>query len=1056
MNRFEALSRIASFRRATVSGAGAARRATAAIAATTAAAIALSLAPTPALAVSADERENLSTVQDVAAPVFAAADHRLPAIETLLGRGAPLAADPAGRVALGDQASTATSALVRVTALEPGQDTAILTAADSPVLRAAAGTTASATALLPVTEGAVPLWADAPAAVRVEPLAFFAGGENAPGATVALAEPVRRADTRAGLAGPALASDPIWIGVTGAGGVPASGVRSAYLALDVEFPAAGALVLGDGQELALPAGRSVVTTVVTLDERGGITAAVPGAGAPGHLVADVQGFASEVAMDHERANGVGSYVSTTETNDPITKRISAGRPATGLPLADHADVEFALALVAAAPDAGSGAASGTTTLTGSAELRGRAAGVAVDAAAGALPQLALVPVEEGTADLGIRRGSAALTVQPLGGFLGEPVEPPHADGQAPEIAITSPLHRADIDVSETGVFTLAGTVAAGANAIDRIEISSPSVGFIGNAEIVTGDDGMTWEFTAAAPDDGDFDYVASVFDRGDPGTAQASDRVTLTVTTPDEDDAVVSPEVRVFNTDPAALDFTVESPTRVVFAASPDVVLDTIIVSGPTEQAPAGFSGRVRAIDRTAAGWVVDTVEVTMEEMFYQFDLDTTLDYDEGVGEDGKPIVVDALPDTRPAEETLTGEFAIADDSGAFGDPQPIEEVAVEDGTAAEHADLMLGDDVDLELNADDMDAAYAEDFALGCRPSGGAGEEPTGAEIDENGEWIRAGGSGGATTGCDDALQRGVIEKTWSLGLEAKLLIEYRKDKLAATNLTKEEQEAAAEKRRQALETGAAATIDAQAQASLSLRIVFDVKFSFKWKVIPTGVTVNDFRVQVTTNIKANASLEIALFREQSFKLKQDLAKLYLPTTVFMVGAVPVTITNELEISLGIESAIKAAVKLPLIGIEREDTFGFTYSTNSGLARIKNDPVTTYVDPALKPIGSAEGVKFSLGGEVTVGPAISYSSKVYGFAGPQITLSAGAGIEGEASMTVLPDRTTLAASLDVFVGAGLVGQAKLKLVKWQLLSVKLFELKWRYSLFSKEWETDL
>ena len=71
---------------------------------------------------------------------------------------------------------------------------------------------------------------------------------------------------------------------------------------------AGGLSLSDGQTFDLPSGRSVITTVVTVDDRGGVAAQLTGAAEESPLTADVLGWVTEAPLDATRANLAGSYV----------------------------------------------------------------------------------------------------------------------------------------------------------------------------------------------------------------------------------------------------------------------------------------------------------------------------------------------------------------------------------------------------------------------------------------------------------------------------------------------------------------------------------------------------------------------------------------------------------------------------------------------------------------------------------------------------------------------------------------------------------------------------
>ncbi|MBL3700908.1 hypothetical protein [Leucobacter luti] len=1030
---------------------GPARRATSLIAGVTTAALALLIAPSPAFAMPADALENASTITAASTPGFAPTPRSVPAVESTLGRGDALSTDPATRVAVAGLGSEQRAALVRVTVTQPDAAVTVFTgAADTagtPVLAAAAGTTASATTLLPASAGNVSLWADQAVPVRVELLAAFSGSVDAPGSTIALESPATRADTGAGLGGSALTADPLWFGLTGEGGVPATQVRSVYVSLDVTLDAAAELEFGPEQRFPLPAGRSVVTTVVEPDARGGVLASLAG-GASGALRADVLGWVPEAPSDLSRSNSTGSYVASTEVGE-ATAQLRAGAKATRLQLSDQEDIGYELALVSAQPSTRTTPAAETSTLEWAATPRGRAQGIAVDATAGAAPQLALVPVRSEHAQLTIRRGAADVRVFPLGGFLSEPVAQPTEE--QPTVQITAPRDLDSVNISETGAFTLEGTVTAGSNSIDRIEISSPSApgdGFIGTAELNYGSDEVTWSFTAAAPEDGDFDYIASVFDRGEPQRAAAEDRVTLTVSTADEDDTVVTHEAQVLNTDPARPDFVQLDEHRISFTTPPALEPGDIVLSDATPGTPEGFLGRVTAINLVDGAWLVDTSTVSLAELIYQADVDGTFEFTDGVG-----VEVEDLPAASgDGAELMTASYAVADEDGNFGPDIPADSFESAPGVGGTNAELFTGDDVDLELDPADYDVDPSQ-FELECRLPGADGQEPTGEEIGDDGEWLSpvAGTPVPSPADCAEAQQlRAELHRSWSFGVDANLLIAYENGKFNFRNQTGDDEEQQEQAKRSKLATKAAIAIQASGQVSVSLDIVLDVSFKFKWKVIPTGVNVNDFTVQFTTDLKAQAAAQIYFEMKYRFNFRQQIAAVGLPTVSFFVGPVPIVITNALKISVGVSAEMKAQAEVPLIGVSRTDQFGFRYSSELGLRRIKNDPKTVYPSPIFTPLG--EATTLSLAGLVAVGPEVTYDSKIYGFAGPELTLFARAGVQGEAAAHP-SDLRQIEAKVAVFADLGLIGEAKLKLIRWKILEFTVFNLNWRLTLFSKEWE---
>lgn len=126
------------------------------------------------------------------------ADYRVPVVESQLGIGAPLSDDPASLVTLTGIEAGHDGALVRVSVFNVDEPLTVF-AAGAPALAVEEGA-ASTMVLVPVDDGEVSLYGTASADLRVELLASFAGDPEVPGSTIALAEPVTRADTAAVLA----------------------------------------------------------------------------------------------------------------------------------------------------------------------------------------------------------------------------------------------------------------------------------------------------------------------------------------------------------------------------------------------------------------------------------------------------------------------------------------------------------------------------------------------------------------------------------------------------------------------------------------------------------------------------------------------------------------------------------------------------------------------------------------------------------------------------------------------------------------------------------------
>ena len=1018
---------------------------TAAIAATVTGALVIMAAPSPALAQNPQTLENLDSLVQVQAPNFLPAPNAVPAVESVLGRGAELSGDPASRVSLGAGAVDQTSVLVRVTSIAPAQDQTIVTGEQAaPILFTPAGRTVSTVVVLPIDQGSISLWSTEQAAIRVEPLAYLGGSAIAPGATHAVQTPVRRADTQHGLAATTLNQHPLWFGLTGEGGVPSSGVRSTYVTLDITLQTANRLSLSDGQAFELTAGRSVVTTVVTVDERGGVAAQLTGAADTATLTADVLGWVAEAPLDATRANLTGSYVANTSTDNALQVPMRRGVQGEPMQLTDSLDSDYALVLLSGTPK------TSVATTVQSGTVSGRSDGAAVDPVLGTPPQLAIVPVSDTLGTLSVRQGSLDLTVLPLGGFLGDAQRERHDN---PTIAITSHQNNTQVDISDTGYFTLEGSASQGANSIDRIELSAGSDGqehFVGTAQLSYGDDSVSWSFDAAAPDDGTYTYTVSLFDRGDSSHAIATQTITLHVDTAEAAEPVVTPEARVLNmgTD----DFTIdpEDERRAIFQSDPGLSPDEILVGGAANATPEGFLGRVTAINFVGGVWAVDTVEAKIEELIFQADIDEVIEYENGEGADGKPIIVTDAADTVDDQaELFSGSYAIADEEGHYGETTELDQVepAPESGDH-EAASLLTGNAVNLDLTAEDFAPEHQADVSIACTSLANDPQEPRGEDIADDGTWSPP-QLPRTNEECEGPLRGINFKRTWSVGTDATLLMQLKNGKLLVQDQSKmTEAQKKAEKER-AFGNKFGIAVKASGEASATLTFQLDVKFHFTFKKSKKMIEVKNFKVQVDTEVKAQAGLSIYAEVNWALDLTKKLGEVQLPSVTFLIGVVPVVVLNDFEIGVSVNAGIRAKADIPVIGVSRADTFGFTYSSAGGLKRIKHSGETKYANSFVKALDPV--TKVTLSGWVSVGPEITFNSRIYKFAGPAMTLDAGAGVRAELKIP-LDEASPITATVTLFLGFGLNGKAKLTLLSWELLNITIFKLEWETELWSGTW----
>lgn len=524
---------------------------------------------------------------------------RVPVIESAIGRGS-VSTPNETTVALpgveGDKA-----ALVRISVFDVAADLDV-TVAGAPALHVANGQDASTTVLAPVRNGAISLGASTAVNARVEVLATFDPDVTAPGATIALDAPVTRADTSKALGLSALGAAAESFGVVGLGGVPSDDVRAVYATLTIDATDTGTIEFG-GQDLTVPAGRSVISTIVTPDADGNVAIAADDALAgTTNIRVDVRGYVTGSPQNTELANVAGSYVPAVGTAWSSAKASSSKTGSLSLP--DTGDSAFGIALVSAIR---TGDSDTRTFVDVGKTIGGRSTGMLVDEA-GALPQLEIVEDVDGRTPVVVRGASVNVDAMLLGDIVGDRPEV----NDTVDITIDSPEQNATLDFAKTGGITIAGTVDAD-SAVEAVEIYGDDEK-IGTVAVDYTTDGATWTFTGAAPHDGVVTYEAKAVTRDG---ADASSSLNVNVTLPAEDETVIDPDTVVL---PAGADSPVASidEQTVTFNNKPEFHVGQIIVSDVCEGAPEGFLRWVDAIELNGDQWIVTTHQAALTEAIMQ------------------------------------------------------------------------------------------------------------------------------------------------------------------------------------------------------------------------------------------------------------------------------------------------------------------------------------------------------------------------------------------------------------------------------------------------------
>ncbi|KAB8289771.1 Ig-like domain-containing protein [Bifidobacterium avesanii] len=604
---------------------------------------------------------------------------RVPVVESEIGMGA-LSTDDASADLTLPGLDAATSALLRISVIGAKQDTTV-NVEGSPALFVAKGHDASQTVFAPVRAGKVKVSSNAAADARVEVVAAFQtpadAQTTAPGSFNAVDKPVTRADTAAKLGGDELTRNPLSIGVVGEGGVPVEQVRAAAVTATFDAKDAGNVTLA-GQTFAVPAGRSVVSTVAVPDDKGALE--ISADKDLGEVRLDVRGWVAGSAQDAATANVEGGYVPSSGSQWVKTQGAAAYAPQP-VELANRsADGTFALALVSADKPADASAAH-VFTEYGSA-VKGRARGAVVDKTDGALAQLDVVDTaaKDGAS---VTSNAAGISSQAL--LLGDVIgQVP--DGAAKDVATTldSPAQGVDVNLATEGKLTLEGTVKS-AVAVDRVEVYADG-NLIGDAAVTYAADGAHWKYQTAVPSTKQYAFSAKAVTRA--GDAAQADRA-INVALPAPDDTVINPQATTVVSDDQSAPIAKVEANTVLFKGDPNLTPGQIMSATPGAAAPKGFLRKVLGVQKTADGWLVTTEDAQLTDVIYQANIDqdqpafpstgSTVDESSAkldpsytsLGDDNAPTV----------KLTETGDAPSSGDGGQ--DPAPTEDLPATSGSRA-------------------------------------------------------------------------------------------------------------------------------------------------------------------------------------------------------------------------------------------------------------------------------------------------------------------------------------------------------------------------------------
>ena len=513
------------------------------------------------------------------------------------------------------------SALVRVSVFNANSDTTVYVD-HTPALQVAAKHDASQTVLAHVADGKLHIYSSQAVQARVEVVAFLqsktvATAKNqkpayVPGATVSLTKPVTRMDTNQKVSCTSMSSSAhCKVGLLGLGNIPGEYVRAAYVTMKVAMKNAGNVKVA-GQEISLPKGDSVVSTIVVPSSTDGSISVESENAASAELY--VRGWVAGAMPSMAHANVTGSFVpsiaknwvqSTTEKDN--TSTVALGKQSN--------DSVFELALV------GAHASGKRAFVEYGKPVQGRSTGAVVDAKEGALPQLDFVDTDATNAKVSARGSKVRSQVLMLGSILGSRVQNDKAETVT--VKWTSPKENASIDFSKGEKLTISGTVDA-ASSVDYVNVtvhsSDNKTVDLGNAAVSYDAHGKAiWSMEITIPVAGKNAIHVKAVSRTNNscGTAQRDVNTQL----PDAKKTIISDKAKVVAPDELSNDITAVNPDSLVFNKKPEYKSGDILASTPGKNAPKGFLRKVVGVTQQGNTWVVVTEPAMLTDAIYQADI---------------------------------------------------------------------------------------------------------------------------------------------------------------------------------------------------------------------------------------------------------------------------------------------------------------------------------------------------------------------------------------------------------------------------------------------------
>ena len=226
-------------------------------------------------------------------------------------------------------------------------------------------------------------------------------------------------------------------------------------------------------------------------------------------------------------------------------------------------------------------------------------------------------------------------------------------------------------------------------------------------------------------------------------------------------------------------------------------------------------------------------------------------------------------------------------------------------------------------------------------------------------------------------------------------------------------------------------------------------------WVEVDIDIEHGDIQCAMALRNKGEVTLDLRCGTSTTKEAEKEILKKSLPTVEFLVGTVPIVITNRLEILAGAEFNLEGNIGLSYEATT-DNTVGFQYNS-------KNNKVKDIKELS----GESDGIKWNtakITGDSSANLDLHYIGKFYDLSGLDMSVGVIGKAEGESRLTTNMElENGYAGSLDLSVGPQIEGKivADVPVFAEGLLEQPIFEVDldpfWsKHWESSKDWKSDL